>query len=190
MHRQAPSFTSHSHRRSGSAGVKGGVDILDARSGALRLRIFLPQQLMTDVDGLHGCFSCDGRDGSGFSRSLHRTAPHNMRPFPLSSWRVSARKSAAFPHSPFRIGGTTVTIEERFQSATAVSISGSLQVSPSRVPNADRCHSSLLAGPQRITIPSGRRNHLHLEAALTANCSDSRELLPDIPNFFPSRSSI
>jgi hypothetical protein len=26
----------------GSAGVKGGIDILDAHSGALRLRIFLP----------------------------------------------------------------------------------------------------------------------------------------------------
>ncbi len=41
---------------SGSAGVKGGIDILDAHSGALRLRIFLPQQFMTDVDGLHGSF--------------------------------------------------------------------------------------------------------------------------------------
>jgi hypothetical protein len=39
-----------------SAGVKGGVDILDAHSGALRLRILLPQQLMTDADGLHGSF--------------------------------------------------------------------------------------------------------------------------------------
>src|SRR6266850_429701 len=47
----------------GSAGVKGGVDILDAHSGALRLRIFLPQQLMTDVDGLHGSFLATDENG-------------------------------------------------------------------------------------------------------------------------------
>src|SRR3989449_10467291 len=47
----------------GSAGVKGGVDILDAHSGALRLRIVLPQQLMTDVDGLHGSFLATDENG-------------------------------------------------------------------------------------------------------------------------------
>jgi len=47
----------------GSLGVKGGVDILDAHSGALRLRIFLPQQLMTDVDGLHGSFLAIDENG-------------------------------------------------------------------------------------------------------------------------------
>jgi len=40
----------------GAPNVRGGVDISDARSGELRMRIFLPQQLMTDVDALHGNF--------------------------------------------------------------------------------------------------------------------------------------
>jgi hypothetical protein len=40
----------------GAPNVRGGVDISDARSGQLRMRIFLPQQLMTDVDALHGDF--------------------------------------------------------------------------------------------------------------------------------------
>ena len=47
----------------GNAGVKGGVDILDAHSGLLRLRILLPQQLMTDVDGLHGSFFAIDENG-------------------------------------------------------------------------------------------------------------------------------
>jgi hypothetical protein len=47
----------------GSAGINGGVDILDAHSGALRLRIFLPQQLMTDIDGLHGSFLATDENG-------------------------------------------------------------------------------------------------------------------------------
>jgi hypothetical protein len=41
----------------GAPGVKGGVDISDAHSGDLRLRVYLPQQFMTDIDGLHGSFS-------------------------------------------------------------------------------------------------------------------------------------
>src|SRR5260370_40446096 len=48
---------------SGSAGVKGGIDILDAHSGALRLRIFLSQQFMTDVDCLHGGFLATDANG-------------------------------------------------------------------------------------------------------------------------------
>src|ERR1700676_4751555 len=47
----------------GNAGVKGGVDILDAHSGALRLRILLPQQFMTDVDGLHDSFLATDENG-------------------------------------------------------------------------------------------------------------------------------
>lgn len=43
--------------------VMGGVDIFDAHSGALRLRIFLPQQFMTDVDALHGSFLAVDENG-------------------------------------------------------------------------------------------------------------------------------
>jgi len=46
-----------------SPGVKGGIDILDAHSGILRLRVFLPQQFMTDVDGLHGSFLATDENG-------------------------------------------------------------------------------------------------------------------------------
>jgi len=49
------------------------VDILDAHSGALRLRIFLPQQLMTDIDGLHGSFLATDENGqAAFCRHFIR----------------------------------------------------------------------------------------------------------------------
>ncbi len=47
----------------GAAGVRGGVDISDVRSGELRLRIYLPQQFMTDVDALHGEFLAIDENG-------------------------------------------------------------------------------------------------------------------------------
>ena len=40
----------------GETNVRGGVNIFDARSGELHMRILLPQQLMTGVDALHGDF--------------------------------------------------------------------------------------------------------------------------------------
>jgi len=47
----------------GAPNVRGGVDISDARSGQLAVRIFLPQQLMTDVDALHGDFLAIDENG-------------------------------------------------------------------------------------------------------------------------------
>jgi hypothetical protein len=40
----------------GNAGVRGGIDILDAHTGFLRLRILLPHQFTTAADALHGSF--------------------------------------------------------------------------------------------------------------------------------------
>src|SRR5207245_4182683 len=62
----------------GSLGVKGGIDILEAHSGMLRLRIFLLQQFMTDTDGLHGSFlAIDENGGRLFAiTSSARTPEH------------------------------------------------------------------------------------------------------------------
>ncbi len=53
----------------GAANVRGGVDISDARSGELRMLVFLPQQFMADVDGLHGDFLTIDENGQHFLRS-------------------------------------------------------------------------------------------------------------------------
>jgi hypothetical protein len=47
-------------------GLEGGVDILDAHTGRLRLRVILPEplaMLSTDVDGLHGRFLAIDENG-------------------------------------------------------------------------------------------------------------------------------
>jgi hypothetical protein len=52
-----------------AANVRGAVDISDARSGELRMLVFLPQQFMTDVDVLHGDFLTIDENGQHFLRS-------------------------------------------------------------------------------------------------------------------------
>ncbi|HEV7512395.1 MAG TPA: hypothetical protein VGO27_11910 [Candidatus Acidoferrum sp.] len=59
LFRKAPFLTG----AAGAPNVRGGVDISDARSGELRMRIFLPQQFMTDVDALHGDFLTTDENG-------------------------------------------------------------------------------------------------------------------------------
>jgi len=49
-----------------ATGISGGIDIRDAHSGRLRLRVYLPEpfaMLSTDVDGLHGAFSTVDENG-------------------------------------------------------------------------------------------------------------------------------
>jgi len=77
LHPSGALFTSHFSRALPEAQSERRVDILDAHSGALRLRIVLPQQLMTDVDGLHGSFWRPTRMASVFLPSLHPTAARN-----------------------------------------------------------------------------------------------------------------
>jgi IPT/TIG domain len=139
----------------GSAGVKGGVDILDAHSGVLRMRIFLPQQFMTDVDGLHGSFLATDENGQRLFAitSSDGTAQHaaltvvQLASVPLGIGTISP---ATAPAS----GGTTLTIRgSGFHSATTVSIGGRAAGVTFKDPNTlSVVTPSLTSGPQRITV--------------------------------------
>ena len=156
----------------GSAGVKGGVDILDARSGALRLRIFLPQQLMTDVDGLHGSFLATDENGQRlFAITSSDGTPQHAALSIVQLASVPLGIGSISPLSVSASGGTTVTIRgSGFQSATAVSISGKpASVSFKSVNMLTVVTPSLTAGPQRITITNPDGETIAAEAALTAN---------------------
>ena len=156
----------------GSAGVKGGVDILDARSGALRLRIFLPQQLMTDVDGLHGCFLATDENGQRlFAITSSDGTPQHAALSIIQLASVPLGIGSVSPLTVSASGGTTVTIRgSGFQSATAVSISGKpASVSFKSANMLTVVIPSLTAGPQRITITNPDGETIALEAALTAN---------------------
>jgi hypothetical protein len=107
-----------------SAGVKGGIDILDSHSGALRLRIFLPQQFLTDVDGLHGDFLTTDENGQRLVAitSSDGTPQHaaltivQLAAVPLGIGTVTPTSIAA-------TGGATLNIRgSGFQSATTATI--------------------------------------------------------------------
>jgi len=155
----------------GSAGVKGGVDILDAHSGALRLRIFLPQQLMTDVDGLHGAFLATDENGQRLFAitSSDGSAQHaaltviQLAVVPLGIGTISPAIASAS-------GGTTLTIRgSGFRSATTVSINGKAAILQGHE-HAHRRHSKPCCGfPAPLNNESRWRNRF-------ARCCDHSEL--------------
>ena len=110
----------------GAAGVKGGVDITDARSGALRMRIILPQQFMTDVDTLHGGFLTIDENGQRlFAITTLDGTPQKasltvvqLAAVPLAIGSLSA---STVPVA----GGASITIRgSGFQSGIKVTIGG------------------------------------------------------------------
>ncbi|MGB2901238.1 MAG: IPT/TIG domain-containing protein [Candidatus Acidiferrum sp.] len=156
----------------GSAGVKGGVDILDAHSGALRLRIVLPQQLMTDVDGLHGSFLATDENGQRLFAitSSDGGAQHaaltviQLAGVPLGIGTISSATASAS-------GGTTLTIRgSGFQSATTVSINGkAATVSFKDMNTLTVVTPSLAAGSQQLIITNPDGESVSLDAAITVN---------------------
>ena len=155
-----------------SAGVKGGVDIIDALSGALRLRIFLPQQFLTEVDGLHGDFLAIDENGQRLFAitSSDGTPQHaaltivQLAAVPLGIGTISPATVAAS-------GGATLTIRgSGFQKATTLTING--KAASVTFKDADTLlvtTPSLSPGPQQIIITNPDGESVSLDAAITAN---------------------
>src|SRR4029077_16257668 len=110
----------------GSAGIKGGVDILDAHSGTLRLRIYLPQQFMTDVDGLHGNFLATDENGQRlFAITSSDGTPQNAAITIVQLAAVPLGIGSLFPSPVAANGGATITVRgSGFQSGAAVTLNG------------------------------------------------------------------
>lgn len=155
-----------------SAGVKGGVDILDAHSGTLRLRVYLPQQFMTDVDGLHGNFLATDENGQrlfaitssdGTAQNASLTVVH-LAAVPLGIGTI-------LPASVPAASGTTVNIRgSGFQSATTVSFNGKAAAVTYKDGNTLTVVTpSLSPGPQRVAIVNPGGETVILDAAITAN---------------------
>jgi len=156
----------------GSAGVKGGIDILDAHSGALRLRIFLPQQLMTDVDALHGSFLATDENGQRLFviTSADGTAQNaaltivQLAAVPLG---IGTIQPAAFSAA----GGATLTLRgSGFVNGTAATIGGkSATVTFKDANTLSIVTPALSSGPQRFTLTNPDGETVSLDAAVTAN---------------------
>jgi hypothetical protein len=156
----------------GSAGVKGGVDIVDAHSGALRLRIFLPQQFMTDVDGLHGSFLAIDENGKRlFAITSSDGTPQNAALTVIQLAAVPLGIGTIQPSTVAATGGTTLIIRgSGFVSGVSVSINGkSASVSFKDANTLSVVTPALSPGAQRVTLTNPDGETVSLDATLTAN---------------------
>jgi hypothetical protein len=156
----------------GSPGVKGGVDILDAHSGALRFRLFLPQQFMTDVDGLHGNFLTTDENGQRlFAITSSDGTPQNAALSIVQLVAVPLGIGTISPSAVSASGGSTLTIRgSGFQSATTATINGkSASVTFKDANTLSVVTPSLTPGPQQITITNSDGETVSLDAAFIAN---------------------
>jgi IPT/TIG domain len=155
-----------------TAGVHGGVDILDAHSGALRLRILLPQQFMTDVDGLHGSFLTTDENGQRlFAITSTDGTAQNAGLTIVALANVPLGIGTLTPANGQASGGTTITIRgSGFQSATTVAIGGiAATVTYKDMNTLTLVTPALTAGAQRVTITNPDGETVSWDAAFVAN---------------------
>jgi hypothetical protein len=156
----------------GNAGVQGGVDILDVHGGALRLRIFLPQQFMTDVDGLHGGFLTTDENGQRlFAITSTDGTAQNASITIVDLANVPLGIGTLTPVNTPASGGTTLTIRgSGFQAGSTVTIGGkNTAVTFKDMNTLTVVTPALSAGAQRVTITNPDGETVSLDAAFTAN---------------------
>lgn len=156
----------------GSPAVKGGIDILDAHSGALRLRIFLPQQIMTDIDGLHGSFLATDENGQRlFAITSSDGTPQNAALTIVQLAAVPLGIGTIQPSTVSAAGGTALTVRgSGFVNGISVSFSGRPATVTFKDANTLSVTTPALApGPQQITLTNPDGESVSLDAAITAS---------------------
>jgi hypothetical protein len=154
-----------------SAGVKGGIDILDAHSGALRLRIFLPQQFLTDVDGLHGDFLAIDENGQRlFAITSPDGTPQHAALTIVQLAAVPLGIGTITPTTVAASGGALTIRGSGFQSGATLTINGKSASVTFKDANTLLVATPILTpGPQQITITNPDGESVSLDAAFTAN---------------------
>ncbi|HXN50296.1 MAG TPA: IPT/TIG domain-containing protein [Candidatus Acidoferrum sp.] len=151
-----------------ATGIQGGVDILDAHTGLLRLRIFLPEPLATlstDIDALHGSFLAVDENGQRiFALTTSGLTVVQLANVPLSIGTIA-------PASASAAGGTTLTIRgSGFQSGATVTIGGkSAATKFVDINTLTVTIPPLTAGPQQVLITNPNGDSYALDAAFRAN---------------------
>lgn len=151
-----------------AAGIQGGVDILDAHSGQLRLRIFLPEplaMLSTDLDGLHGKFLAIDENGQRlFALTTSGLTVVQLANVPLGIGTVS-------PSSGPAAGGTVITIRgSGFQSGIRGTVGGkAVAVIFKDMNTLTLVTPALSAGSQQIVLTNPDGERVSLDAAFIAN---------------------
>jgi hypothetical protein len=156
----------------GNAGVKGGVDILDAHSGALRLRILLPQQFMTDVDAFHGSFLSTDENGQRlFAITSSDGTAQNAGVTIVTLASVPLGIGTLTPANGPAAAGTTLTVRgSGFQTATTVTVGGKpATVTFKDINTLTVVTPALTTGAQCVSITNPDGETVSLDAAYTAN---------------------
>ena len=150
-----------------ATGIHGGVDIRDAHSGRLRLRVYLPEpfaMLSTDVDGLHGTFLTVDENGQRlFALTTSGLTVVQLSSVPLGVGTVTP---AAGPSA----GGTSLAIRgSGFQSGTKVTLGGKALTVVFKDRNTLTFASPTLpSGPQQIVVTNPDGESVSLDAAFVA----------------------
>jgi hypothetical protein len=149
-------------------GIQGGIDILDAHTGRLRLRIFLPEPLAalsTDVDALHGSFLALDETGQRiFALTTSGLTVVQLATVPLSIGTIS-------PTSGRASGGTTLTIRgSGFQSGATVTVGGKTAATTFvDINTLSVTTPTLPTGPLQVVIINPDGDSYSLDAAFSSN---------------------
>ncbi len=163
-----PFFTGPGPVAPPATGVQGGVDVLDAHTGQLRLRVFLPEPLAalaTDADGLHaGFIALDETGQKIFAITTSGLTVVQLTNVPLGIGTVS-------PATVSASGGATLTIRgSGFQAATTLTIAGKPATAAFKDTNTLTVVTPAVSpGPQQIIASNPDGESVSLSAAFTAN---------------------
>jgi len=156
----------------GAVGTRGGIDVFDAHSGALRLRILLAQQFLTDVDALHGSFLAVDETGSRlFALTSSDGTPQNAGVTLVQLASVPLGVGSISPASGPAAGGTSLTVRgSGFQSGTSVKLGGKAVSAVFKDANTLTLTTpGLSSGPQQLTLTNPDGETVSLDAAFAAN---------------------
>jgi hypothetical protein len=151
-----------------ATGIHGGIDIRDAHSGQLRLRLYLPEafaMLNTDVDGLHGGFLTTDEIGQRlFALTTGGLSIVQLANVPLGIGTLSPSSGAA-------VGGTTVIVRgSGFQSGIKAVLGGkSAMVAIQDMNTLILTSPALSPGQQQLILTNPDGESVSLDAAFTAN---------------------
>lgn len=150
-----------------ASGIHGGLDIRDAHSGQLRLRVYLPEAsatLNTDVDGVHGGFLTTDENGQRlFALTTTGVSIVQLANVPLGIGSLS-------PSSGSSAGGTSISIRgSGFANGLKATLSGrSARVTLKDMNMLVLTTPSLLLGWQQLVLTNPDGESVSLDAAFLA----------------------
>ncbi len=150
-----------------ATGIHGGIDIRDAQSGQLRLRVYLPEpfaMLNADVDGLHGGFLTTDENGQRlFALTTNGLTIVQLANVPLGIGTLT-------PSSGSATGGAIVNVRgSGFQSGITATVGGkSATVTLTDMNTLALTTPAMTPGPQQLVLTNSDGESVSLDAAFQA----------------------